>query len=98
RQQILGEKRLYAEKLKDELAEYIRKRRAHFNDLQSKQKRLNNLRSVIDQTQSMLKLIANDISHWQDQLQQGKLNKKTVITDALLISLYLLFLHLDLLN
>ncbi|CAF1139632.1 unnamed protein product [Adineta steineri] len=92
RQQILGEKRLYAEKLKDELAEYIRKRRAHFNDLQSKQKRLNNLRSVIDQTQSMLKLIANDISHWQDQLQQGKLNKKTVITDALLISLYFCYL------
>jgi len=40
----------------------------------------------------MLKLIDDDIHHWQEQVTQGKLNKKTSITDALLSALYFSYL------
>ncbi|CAF1514427.1 unnamed protein product, partial [Adineta ricciae] len=92
RQQILGEKRLYAEKLKEELADFITKRREQFAELQSKVKRLNHLRSVIDATRAMLQLIDEDIQHWQNEVQQGRLNQQTAITDALQISLYFSYL------
>lgn len=46
----------------------------------------------MDKTRSMLKLIDDDIQHWQQQIQQGELNKKTSITDALLIALYFSYL------
>ncbi|UJR29306.1 hypothetical protein I4U23_010520 [Adineta vaga] len=92
RQKILGEKRLYAEKLKEELADFISKRREQFAELQSKVKRLNHLRSVIEQTRAMLKLIDNDIHHWQEEVKQAKLNQQTAITDTLQISLYFTYL------
>jgi hypothetical protein len=40
----------------------------------------------------MLKLIDNDIHHWEEQVKQGKLNKKFAITDALQSSLYVCYL------
>ncbi|UJR28892.1 hypothetical protein I4U23_010112 [Adineta vaga] len=92
RQKILGEKRLYAEKLKEELADFISKRREQFAELQSKVKRLNHLRSVIEQTRAMLKLIDNDIHHWQEEVKQAKLNQQTAITDTLQIALYFTYL------
>jgi hypothetical protein len=46
----------------------------------------------MDKTRSMLKLIDDDIHHWQEQVQQGELNKKTSITDAILTALYFCYL------
>lgn len=40
----------------------------------------------------MLKLIDNDIQHWQNEVQQAKLNKTTAISDALQIALYFTYL------
>ena len=40
----------------------------------------------------MLKLIDNDIQHWQNEVQQAKLNKKTAISDALQVALYFTYL------
>jgi hypothetical protein len=46
----------------------------------------------MDKTRSMLKLIDDDIHHWQEQVKQGESNKKTSITDALLTAFYLCYL------
>jgi len=46
----------------------------------------------MDKTRSMLKLIDDDIHHWQEQVQQGESNKKTSITDAILTALYFCYL------
>jgi len=40
----------------------------------------------------MLKLIDNDIHHWEKQIEEGELNKKTSITDALLAAIYFCYL------
>jgi hypothetical protein len=40
----------------------------------------------------MLQLIDDDIHHWKEQVEQGQLNKKTSITDALLAALYICYL------
>ncbi|CAF3428145.1 unnamed protein product [Rotaria socialis] len=92
RQHILGEKRIKAEKLRGELSELILERRSQTNELQLKKKRQNHFQSTIDKTRSMLKLIDDDIQFWQKQVDEGKLNKKTAITDALLASLYFCYL------
>lgn len=70
----------------------MNERRAQTAELQSKLKRQNNFESTIDRTRSMLKLIDDDIHYWKEQVEQGKLNKKTSITDALLTSLYFSYL------
>ena len=40
----------------------------------------------------MLKLIDDDIHHWEEQVQQGRLNKKTSISDAILTAHYFCYL------
>ena len=67
-------------------------RRSQTADLQGKIKRQTNYQSTIDKTRAMLKLIDDDIHHWQTQVEQGQSNKKTSITDALLTALYFCFL------
>ncbi|CAF1088574.1 unnamed protein product [Rotaria sordida] len=92
RQHVLGEKRIRAEKLREELSQLILERRSQSTEIQSKKKRQNSFQSTIDKTRSMLKLINDDIEYWQEQVDQGKSNKKTLITDALLIALYFSYL------
>jgi len=67
-------------------------RRTQTGELQGKIKRQTNYQSTIDKTRSMLKLIDDDIHHWQEQVEQGQFNKKTSITDALLTALYFSYL------
>ncbi|CAF4961095.1 unnamed protein product, partial [Rotaria sp. Silwood1] len=92
RQHILGEKRIRAEKLREELSQLILERRSQSTEIQSKKKRQNSFQSTIDKTRSMLKLIDDDIQYWQEQVDQGKSNQKTSFTDALLIALYFSYL------
>ena len=70
----------------------INERRSQSAEFQAKLKRQNSFQSTIDKTRSMLKLIDDDINHWQEQVDQGKLNQKTSITDALLTALYFCYL------
>jgi glutaredoxin 2 len=67
-------------------------RRAQTADLQGKIKRQTNYQSTIDKTRAMLKLIDDDIHYWEKQIEQGQLNKKTSITDAILTALYFCYL------
>lgn len=88
----MGEKRIRAEKLKEELSELIVERRTQTNELQTRKKRQNSYQSTIDKTRSMLKLIDDDIQYWQQQVDQGRSNKNTSIINAVLTALYFCYL------
>lgn len=88
----MGEKRLYAEKLKSELSELINRRKIHSSEYQMKLKKEEHFQSTINKTRSMLQLIDDDIQFFENQSEQAKLNLQTSIADALLLSNYLAYL------